>query len=82
MRFLTVFGSGTGTIQISGPPPAGSTIGTGQSSGRGSPSSAVERVPAHVAERGAPPVGQGLVVEGVEAEVLEPGGCVSHDAAG
>ncbi len=31
---LTTFSSGTGTTQISGPCPAGSTIGTGQSSGR------------------------------------------------
>ena len=34
IRFLTVLGSGTGTIHISGPAPEGSTIGTGQSSGR------------------------------------------------
>jgi len=33
--FFTDFGSGTGLIQISGPWPAGSPIGTGQSSGRG-----------------------------------------------
>ena len=35
MRFLAIFGSGTGTIHISGPAPDGSTIGTGQSSGTG-----------------------------------------------
>ena len=38
--------------------------------------------PPDVPEGGAPPVGQRLVVERVEAEVLEPGGCVSHDRAG
>ena len=39
MRFFTIFGSGTGTIQISGPAPDGSTIGTGQSAGAVQPSS-------------------------------------------
>jgi ABC-type sugar transport system ATPase subunit len=39
-------------------------------------------VAAHVAHRGAPPVREHLVVAGVEAEVLEAGGCVSHEAAG
>jgi hypothetical protein len=34
--FFTVFGSGTGLIQISGPGPDGSLIGIGQSGGRGS----------------------------------------------
>ena len=83
MRFFTVFGSGTGTIHISGP-------GAGRVDDRHRPvvgaRPAVLRrldlVAAHVAERGAPPVGERLVVEGVEAEVLEPGGCVSHDAGG
>ena len=45
-------------------------------------SSGPHRVAADVAQRGAPPVGERLVVEGVEAEVLEAGGCVSHEAAG
>jgi hypothetical protein len=39
-------------------------------------------VPPDVAQRRAPPVGERLVVAGVEAEVLEPGGCVSHDGGG
>ena len=82
MRFFTIFGSGTGTIQISGPAPAGSTIGTGQSAGGSVVLGGLEAVAAHVAHRGAPPVGQRLVVAGVEAEVLEAGGCVSHEAAG
>jgi hypothetical protein len=38
IRFFPYFGSGTGTIHISGPAPEGSTIGTGHSSGRGSSS--------------------------------------------
>ncbi|TKJ20202.1 hypothetical protein [Blastococcus sp. CCUG 61487] len=72
IRFLTVFRSGTGTIHISGPSPAGSTIGIGQSCGRGSASSGVlERVAAHVTDRGAPPVSHRLVVVRVEAQVLE-----------
>jgi hypothetical protein len=34
----------------------------------------LDLVAADVAQRGAPPVGLGLVVAGVEAEVLEPSG--------